>query len=577
MCYTKNCCCLLVILTVGAGLKAQEKNRLKATGNIGASTNFYSSNEPDTLYSRPSYAWNIYGSAVVKAGAFSMPVSFVMNQYDKSYTSPYVQMGASPTYKWAKLHLGYRYIPFSPLTFEGQSFRGAGIELNPKLFRFAAFYGKLNKAVNEDNSRITYKLPQYSRLGYGVKVGIGNQSSFFDVIYFHAKDDSASASFVPNSLNKYAVRAQENTVLGSSFRISVIKKIVLSGDAAVSGLTQDLSSAKIVADSAYQYKKVASFISKFLPYNASTIVSFAGQSSLSFYSRNFNSSLNYRRVQPDFKSLGTPYMVSDIELISWANNLSVLRGKLNVSTSLSGQHNNLNKNLNNELQTQVGTLNINTILSQHLNLNLNYSGYNVKQKPGKVAVNEANSIQQQISQFNINPTYNFTVATKIHLISGNVNYSTLDDKNPQTSKFANSNNLSSSLAYTLAFTNNPLSFSLNTLYSLYKQSTNSYKTYGATIGSSAQLLKTKNLNIQGTVGYFLNNYNSSNDQKNITYSLNTSYTLKKHTLSLFANYVYTPRNQINDTIEKIVDANKNIPYAVSTKNFFGGASYNYTF
>lgn len=577
MCYTKNCCCLLVILTVGTGLQAQEKNKFKATGNIGVSTNFYSSNEPDILYSRPSYAWNAYGSVVIKAGAFSMPVSFVMNQYDKSNSSPNIQIGASPTYKWAKLHLGYRYIPFSPLTFDGQSFRGVGVELNPKLFRFAAFYGKLNKAVNEDTFRRAFRTPQYSRTGYGVKIGIGNQSSFFDIIYFHAKDDITSVLFVTDSAKRYFGRAQENTVLGTSFRISIAKKLILAGDAAASGLTQDLSSNKIPIDSAFQYKKLAEFISKLLPYNSSTIASFAGQSSLSYYSRYFNTSVNYRRVQPDFKSLGTPYMINDIELISWANNISVWNGKFNVSTSLAQQHNNLNKKLNNEFHTQVATVNINTILGQHFNLNLNYSGYDVKQKPARMlSVIDSNSIQQQIAQFYINPSYNFTKGNKIHYINGTIGFSTLNDKNSKTSQFANSNNLSSSLSYTLAFTNNPLSFSINPSYSLYKQNTNSYKTYGATVGSSVQLFKKKSLNLQGTVGYFLNHYNNNNDQKNITYSLNAGYNLGKHSFSLFANYVYTPPNNINNTIDKIVNANRNIPYGVSTKNLYGGVSYNYT-
>lgn len=568
---------MFVILSVGGVVVAQNKKPLKVVGNIGVSANYYNSNEPDLFYTRPSYAWNIYGSFTAKAGAFSMPVSFVVNQYDKSNKSPYAQFGFSPTYKFIKLHFGYRYIPFSPLTYDGQSFRGAGVELNPKGFRFAAFYGRLNKAVNEDTTRIRFRLPQYSRLGYGVKVGIGNSSSFFDLIYFHAKDDSNSVAFINDSTKRNATRAQENTVLGASFKITVAKKVVLTGDAAVSGLTQDLSYGEITADSTYQYKEIAKFISKFIPYNSSTIVSFAGQSSLSYYTRSFNTTLNYRRVQPDFKSLGTPYMLNDIELVSWTNNFSAIKGKLNVTSSLGQQHNNLNKKLNSKSQTLIGTININTILTANLNLNVNYAGYDLKQKAGIVAVKDSFSFQQKISQFSVTPSFNITKGSKLYFLNANVSYSTLNDKNPVTSSLTNSNNLSTSLSYTMAFANNPLSFSVNPLYSIYKQDTNSYRTYGATIGTSSRLLKNKSLNIQGTFGYLLNNFNQGTTQKNLTYSVTVGYSLKKHSFNLFANYVYTPTNAINNTINKIINANSNIPYAVSTKNLFAGALYNYTF
>src|SRR5690606_41685729 len=62
------------------------------------------------------------------------------------------QFGISPSYKWIKLHLGYRNISFSPLVFDGQSFMGTGIELTPKNLYFGAFYGRLNKAISEENN-----------------------------------------------------------------------------------------------------------------------------------------------------------------------------------------------------------------------------------------------------------------------------------------------------------------------------------------------------------------------------------------------------------------------------------------
>src|ERR1700676_2074875 len=89
-------------------------------GSIGTSASFYSSDE--TVLSRPPFAWSLYGNFTASIYSIALPFSFVITQYSNSYTSPFTQFGISPTYKWIKLHLGYRTISFSPITFDGQSF-----------------------------------------------------------------------------------------------------------------------------------------------------------------------------------------------------------------------------------------------------------------------------------------------------------------------------------------------------------------------------------------------------------------------------------------------------------------------
>jgi len=563
------CLCCVQFLQAQSN-KSNIKKQFTIRGQIGASSNFYNSNE--SFYTRPSFAWNVNGSFVPKINKVSLPFSFVVNQFNKSNASAHIQLGISPTYKWAKLHLGDRYIRFSPLTYGGQTFRGAGLELNPGQFRFAAFYGRLNKAFNEDTSGGRFRLPQYSRIGYGVKIGVGNSSRFLDVIYFHAKDDSSSASIVNNRTRNF-IRAQENAVVGSSFKLTMVKKLILTGDMAISGLISDLSPGKKSLDSSDEGLKI--FINNFLPKSASTVASYAGQSSLSYYSKKFNSSFSYRRIGPNFKSLGTPYLYNDVELITLNNSYYIAKGKLNISTNLSQQHNNLDKNLYTELRTQLGNINANVILSQHLNLNLNYSGYNLKQKngnpqlPDSLRLNDTLLLNQRISQINISPSYNITKGNKLHYINGNLSLQNLKDKNPATALRSNSNNLSTSLNYTLSFIKQALSFSLNYLVSHYKQEAYSYKSNGVTFGTSSQLLKNKNMNIQGNIGYYFNKY-SNTKTRNISYSANMGYHAKRHVFNLFANYIYTPSNKINDEINKIFQ------YVVATKNFYGGISYNYS-
>ena len=217
-------CFILFLSATAIRATSQDLENLKKqkpftlSGTIGASASFYTSTE--TTYTQPPYAWAVNGNFTGNLYGVALPVSFLINQYGKSYSNPFTQFGVSPTYKWAKLHLGYRTIPFSPLTFEGQSFRGAGIELTPGKFRFAAFTGRLNKAVNEDTTSGRLKMPQYSRKGQGIKIGFGNASNYFDLMYFTAKDDSTSTKPLTEMSS---VRPQENAVVGSSFKITAKK------------------------------------------------------------------------------------------------------------------------------------------------------------------------------------------------------------------------------------------------------------------------------------------------------------------------------------------------------------------
>jgi hypothetical protein len=572
---SRNICCGILCTCFCCLLQAQsiKKSPFTITGGINSSANFYTSNENDSFRTRPHYAWNIYGSFTPKVNKFSFPFSFVVNDYSKNNKSPYIQMGISPTYKWAKLHLGTRYMRFSPLIYEGQSFTGAGVELNPKKFRFAAFYGRLNKAITVDT--VQKNIPKYLRKAYGAKIGYGSTSNFIDLIYFHAKDDSTSVYFKDKDT---VIHPQENAVFGTAFKLTFFKKLLWTGDMAVSGWTPNLSADSITSDST-EYKKLINFANNFMTVNISSLASFAGQSSLSYYSRYFNASFYYRRVQPNFNSLGTPYLITDIEQFSLTDNFSVAKGKLNINSGISQQHNNLDKKLNTELKTLSENIGVNAILSKHLNLYLTYFGYHQNQKVNiDTTINDSALVQQSISQFSATASYNLTKGTKLHFISGTLNLSSLDNKNKYLAPQTNSNNLSASVGYSLGFIKKSYSFSVNGLYNRYKQDSTNYKSYGGNIGSVISLLKEKNLNVQGSVGLFYNSFILSNGTKNnssnFTYSLNTGYTAKRHSFNLFFNYLYTPPKIING--KEIKDQiNKTFQYAAAFKSFTGSISYTY--
>src|SRR5579872_6384618 len=231
-----------MLLTVTA-IHAQNLDNLKDQkpftihGLLGAGAEFYQSNE--SYPTRPPFAWNINGSLTPSFYGVSMPLAFVVTQYGKSYSSPFTQLGISPSYKWVKLHLGYRTMLFSPLVFAGQSFLGGGIELSPKGFYFGGWYGLLNKAVQEGTSFAHPIEPQYRRIGYGFKFGIGSPKNNVSISFFHARDDSGSIRRLQDSLT--AILPQENSVVGSSWRFTFFHRLVWTGDLAAAILNRDQS------------------------------------------------------------------------------------------------------------------------------------------------------------------------------------------------------------------------------------------------------------------------------------------------------------------------------------------------
>ena len=100
------------------------------------------------------------------------------------------RLGLSPTYKWAKVHLGYRTMQFSKYSLSDITFFGVGVEINPGNLRMAAMYGEL-KTPNFNLDTLAFHadlISNYKRKAHGYKLGFGKQRNYFDLFYFKAKD-----------------------------------------------------------------------------------------------------------------------------------------------------------------------------------------------------------------------------------------------------------------------------------------------------------------------------------------------------------------------------------------------------
>jgi hypothetical protein len=534
-------------------------------GSLGAGADFYQSNE--SYPTRPPFAWNVYGSFTPSVYGVSLPFSFVVTQYGKSYASPFTQLGISPSYKWIKLHLGYRTMQFSPLVFAGQSFLGGGIELSPKGFYFGAFYGLLNKAVQEDTSFAHPIEPQYARIGYGFRLGVGGVKNNLSFSFFHAKDDMGSITRLQDTLT--TILPQENSVVGASWHFTLFHHWVWTGDLAAGLLNRDQSYQEI---DSIGYYKIPTLMRKIMPINWSSVFSYAGQSQLSFTWKSINASAGYRRIAPDFVSLGVPYMLNDLEMVNGNFGGSFDKGRLSTNLSFTTQHDNLSHQLVSTLLTRTGNLGLNAFVSQHLNLNATVTAVQVYQRNGTEQLSDSVRMNQLMLAFTLAPTINFSDNNYQHTITASLSYTDLNDHNPVTSELAGGNNISTSLNYSLYFNHSFWGLNTSLLYSQYGQGENKYESTGLNAGANMQLLSGHQLALQGSIGYFLNHYTSSPTGNNTTFSFNGNYTLQHHSLGVYLNYVLTPPINLNP-----LTTIYHIPIAVNSRNLAGGIQYGFHF
>lgn len=534
-------------------------------GSITAGFDAYHSNE--AYPTRDPFAWNLAGSLTPSFYGFSLPFSFVITQYSKSYASPFTMFGISPAYKWVRLHLGYRSISFSPLVFDGTSFLGGGIELTPKGFYFGAFYGRLNKAISEDTTFGHVLEPQYARIGYGIKLGIGSPKNNASIMLFHAKDDSGSIHRIYDSLT--TILPQENSVVGTSFHFTFFHRLTFTGDLAASLLNRDQSYQRIDSIGYYEIPRI---VQKLSPVNYSSVFSLAGQGQLVLLLKHYNFTAGYRRVQPDFKSLGVPYAVDDVAMISGSAGASLGKGRLNLNLALNDQHNDLEHMLSSRLRTRTGNLSVNSFVDQHFNLNFNLTAVQVYQQDGLQKLTDTSRMNQLMLSGTISPTLTFADESLQQTVTTSLGYTRLIDHNPITSTQASGSNLSTNLNYNLFFQKQFWGINAAVIYSQYDQADNQYQSIGLNGGINAQLLPGHTWLVQGSIGYFLNKDNGSPTGNNTAFSFNTSYGVKNHGFSGYISYILTPPVNLNP-----LSGITQVPYAVNSKNLSGGLMYTYHF
>lgn len=558
---------LIIHLAGIASIQAQDLQNLKNSkpftlhGNISAGLNAYSNfTNPKDSASNTSFGSNpayfLQANPVVSVYGYNIPINFIIASQNKSFNTPFNRFGLSPQYKWIKLHLGWQSLNFSQFTLSGQQMLGAGFELTPGKFRAAFMYGKFNNAVTDISqyNNLNNNIPLYRRRGFAAKIGYGSAASFIEFSYLQAKDDSNS---IPKTIiDSILVRPAANQVAGLNSQLTILKSVVMKAEMAASYYVGNISGDSLQTDNSWA--KLAAFTPR-----AGSRISFAGQASLNYQFHGGNVNFQYRRVDPNYQSMGAFYMQTDIEQYTVGFSYGFLKNKLHLQSNIGWQKNNLAHIAVNDSRRTIGNIGLNYSPSSVFGIDVNYSNYGISQQiipeytdPAAIVRYDSVRISEVNQSISVSPHLFINGDNIQHSISLQADFQLLHSNNTAQADEDFTSSMSS-LIYSLIFPkagfniSNTLNY-FNTILTGNTSATLGYnlgisKTLGANAKSAdrKKLIRSVNLSLYG--GYFSNSLNHTNSGSTISLNPAVSFSFAgKHTLQINLNYTSMQNNGNTD-------------------------------
>lgn len=531
------------------------KPKITGTINIGLWYNEKGGTAPNTT-SIQKLDWFIQGQPTISIANMSFPFSGIYSNNDFNYSQPFNQYGLSPSYKWATAHLGYRNLSFGSYTLAGATFLGGAVELNPGKFRFAAFYGRFNREIEEDTNIIKSTgvtiIPAYKRVGYGVKVGVGSDVNFFDLTVIKIQDDTSSIKRPTINL----ISPSDNLLIGATNKFKFGKYFKWESEAALSVYTED---QQVLGSELQNF--IPQFAKPIITVNVSTTINPAYKFQFGFGSKYADLSAQYEFIGPNYRSLGMYYIQNDIQRYTLNPAVRFWGGRINLNGSYGLQEDNLSKQKLATTYRQVQSLNLSFSPISRLNLQANYSNFGTTQSSGKIQLNDSIRISQ------INSSYGTTLSFLIpgKRISSNftLNFSKqgVNDLNVLTQKFSQSDVLLTTINYGLTISKLKLNINTGFVRAAIGTYAGEVVNMGPSISVSTSLKNNKiRLNLGST--YQSRSINKQSDGNILTVSSGLNFTiLKKQQIGV--RYQYTLNTTTTTSIYYLTQNRLGITYGYS--------------
>jgi len=498
-------------------------------GTLGLGIGTYNSSGIPARQRAFSYLFS--GAPTLSIYGISFPFSVVVSDQQRGFTQPFNQYGISPTYKWITVHAGWQSIQWSNYTLAGYNFLGGGVELNPGKLRFGAIYGRFNKAIEEDPNLITAftQTPAYKRLGFSAKIGVGTDQNHVDLIMLRAKDEATSLISRPSSYN---LTPSENFVLGIASRFTFFKHFIFEVDASGSLYTRNLQ-----ADTVKNLKlDKVDFIKDLITLNASTQALTAGHTSLGYQGKNYNVSVKYKRIDPDFKSMGAYYTESDVQNYTVEGGVKLIKGQMQLNGTLGLQNDNLMKDKAYQSNRKIGSLSANFNKANY-GVDFRYSNYGITQDRGLNPIVDTLRVAKTNHNLSAMLRYSMvdTLVSHSFILVGNLQ--SLEDLNRFTSAQSLSNSKTANFSYQLGFPKTGLNFNASLNYTVADIYLGHTVFFGPSFGITKDFWKGK-MGLNAAISMQQQKNNKIDAGNILNGSLNGSFRFtKKNAANLSINYL----------------------------------------
>jgi len=530
-------CIIGFVLMCSTSLYAQNvesaaKNPVKITGNIGVNLGFYNSYGIAPRRDRFSYLF----SANVNPRLFGldMPLSATYSQQETTFLQPFNQFGISPQYKWLKLHLGYRNMTFSPLTLNGHTFLGGGIELTPDFkfgpfkYEVSAMYGRLRRAVSAVDAADQGTSTSYQRMGYGAKLNLVSHKKATDYIGFSAFRAWDEEESIETPLDNKGFKPQENLVLGVSGQYRLFNAFTFKADLATSAISRDIRADETTTNEEPIYFRM---FGNWLPQRISTQYRSALKSSVTYNYEGYTIGATFNNIESGYTTLGSYFFQNDIREYALNAGASFKENTISISGSIGMQHNNINKEQNTKSNRLIGSLNFNHIVNEKLSYAFAYSNYASSLLVQKEELSDSLNVYQVSTSYSLSTNYRFDRKGRTGF-SLNLSHQLGNARDEYSVSATSTKFYNAGANFKTTLTSADIGVNLGMNYTLNDSEMFQTATYGPVFGLNKKLFK-KSLRLQYFISYRLSNQSIGDNFAVLNNRLSVNYKFwKRHALRL---------------------------------------------
>jgi hypothetical protein len=426
-------------------------------------------------------------------------------------------------------------------------------------------YGRFNKATVLDTLQGIYiENFSYRRTGAAFKLGYGTPDNSFDLIALKAKDHPTTVPLNERSfLDSLRIFPAQNLVTGYQARFSIIKsKLIFESDGALSLFTSD-SRPGVVEDS-IDLEGVELF-EPFTEVNYSSELYGALQASLTYKIRMMSLRLQYRYVEPNYKSMGAYFLNNDLENITISPSLVLFGGKARFTGSIGVQRDNLQQLKSATSRRVIGAANLAMEFNEQLGLDLSYTNFSNSQRARTVRFADSLRVAQSTQNFSITPRFIKSSALHSNALLLSFNYNQFEEYNATRTLEETGSDIITQMwfaTYQHGFLASRSSLFATVNYARLGNNLIEDINKGLTIGGTKSMLSNKIL-LSLSSGYILTERNGA-EGKILNESLQARYSPdRRNTISVMGVFLGNYPDEVSELTRKFTELRVEIGYGLN--------------